>query len=275
VSPPTDPDHVCYLILGLAGSGRREVLIDLLSSLEPSNGPIALLTAAGEASSEADARLAALLTLSNWSLETREKDGMKVPFLVPEIPEGTRTLFILADGRAGPIDFIEGTARWLSGSKFRLARVLTVVNCAIAEREPSLAPWFEACIHFSDYILLNRREGVSNKWMSEFQRHYKEACHPGYFEFVKQGRVRNPAFVLLPEARRPSHVFDFEEREFEDELDAELMIETEDGDLIPVAKADMQDDEEAEQDPLLTEIYFLRTPSGKRLHALPDVSKIQ
>ena len=92
---------------------------------------------------------------------------------------------------------------------------------------------------------------------------------------MKQGRVRNPAFVLLAEARRPSLVFDFEDREVDEEFDAELMIETEEGDLIPAAKAGKQDEEEAEQDPLLTESYFLRTPSGKRLHALPDVSKIQ
>ena len=38
---------------------------------------------------------------------------------------------------------------------------------------PRNQAWIDACVHFSDVILLNRRQQVSNAWIQQLQAHYK------------------------------------------------------------------------------------------------------
>ena len=71
-----------------------------------------------------------------------------------------------------------------------LARVLCVVHCALAEKHPALLAWYDACVHFSDVVLLQRREGVANKWVSDFLKHYQDQFMPCLFETVKAGLAR-------------------------------------------------------------------------------------
>jgi hypothetical protein len=52
----------------------------------------------------------------------------------------------------------------------------------------------------------DRREGVANKWLSDFRAHFDGQFYPCLFELVKGGRVKNPALVLDPLARRMSHL---------------------------------------------------------------------
>ena len=86
--------------------------------------------------------------------------------------------------------------------------------------QPKALAWFEACIHFSDIVLLNRREGVDNRWLRDFEAKYKKACNPARFLLLKRGRVANPPDVLDPQARRLSLYFDelipIDEDEFDD-----------------------------------------------------------
>jgi G3E family GTPase len=86
-----------------------------------------------------------------------------------EMPADATHVFVVFDGRMNPVDQIEGFKAWLADRAAEVARVLCVVNCQLLEQNPKLFAWYEACIHFSDVVLLNRREGVPNKWISRLQ----------------------------------------------------------------------------------------------------------
>ena len=63
----------------------------------------------------------------------------------------------LAPATAIAIEFALACALELA---ITIARVITIVNCELAEKHSALLAWYEACVHFSDIVLLNRREGV-------------------------------------------------------------------------------------------------------------------
>jgi hypothetical protein len=146
-----------YLILGAPGSGRREVLADLIEAgLDESDRPAVMLEA-GEAADPADARLP---RLTRWTWQGEFIDGA--------LPPESGPVFFVTAGRANPVDQIEVFKAWIEAQGGELARVICVVHCALAEKHPALLAWYDACAHFSDVVLLNRREGVANKWVSDF-----------------------------------------------------------------------------------------------------------
>jgi hypothetical protein len=246
---PADKPLV-YLILGSAGSGRRQVLIDLLEDGLVTGDQPAVMLASSEVFDEADAKLP---TLVRWSWQ----DGL----IIGQRPASATHTFFIAEGRTNPVEQIEAFVAWLEAQGAQIGRVYTVVNCQLAEKHPALLAWYEACVHFSDIVLLNRRDGVANKWMSDFQAYFKKQFVPALFEFVKDGHVKNPALILDPQARRMSH-------EFDDEQD--WIFKTTEGEII-------DEDEETEGDEEVEatreeEPYFARDAAGRRVKRLPDIA---
>ena len=257
-----------YIILGAAGSGRREVLADLIANGLPEDACPAVLLSAAEAADPSDAQL---VPLGRWTWREGAIDAA-----LP--PEATHVFFV-TDGRQNPVDQMEALQKWLPAVQAEIGRVITVVNCRLAEQHPPLIAWYEACIHFSDVALLNQREGVANKWMSEFQLRFKELCYPCLFEFIKAGRVKNPLVVLDPQARRMSHIFDIDEWTGLDLEGVEFGTEDENGDEVvedqPEKKAgkgkaaeDDDDDWKPQIDP-----YFKLRLGGRRELEIPDIGK--
>jgi hypothetical protein len=244
--------RLVYLILGATGSGRRDVLADLAGEVEHGGDRAAVLLPAAEGAQPADATLP---RVAHW--EWQEGGG-----IAGSMPAEATHVFFVVDGRRNPVDQVEAFRGWAEAQGGEVARVVCVVDCQLAERHPPLLPWFEACIHFSDVVLLNRREGVENKWMSDFLTRFRKQFYPSVFEFVKDGRVKNPALVLEPQARRISHVFD-EERDwvFRDASGEEIdeQEETEAGEEIEATP---------EEDP-----YFERRMGGRRVRELPDIAR--
>src|SRR5690606_24285880 len=105
-------------------------------------------------------------------------------------------------------DFVEAFHAWLKDSGCELGRVLTVLDCELAIGQSHIFPWFDCCIHFSDVVLLAKREALSNRQIQDFLARYEEERYPALFERVKKGRVANPALVLAPQPRRISRIFD-------------------------------------------------------------------
>lgn len=240
-----------YLVLGAAGSGRREVLVDLIAGgLELSDQPLVLLSDR-EAADPADKQLP---NVQRW---TWRDEALVTPAL------GTAThVFLVADGRTNPVDQVEAFKPWLEANGAELARILVVVHCQLAEKTPALVAWYEACVHFADVVLLNRREDVPNKWLSDFQNRFKDQFYPCLIEFVKAGRVKNPVLTLDPQARRMSHYFD-EDTEWvradgvdEDEADEEMPEGEEEVEMV------------AEEDP-----YLIRDAANRRKKIIPDIAK--
>jgi hypothetical protein len=247
-----------YLVLGAAGSGRREILADLLTDGLAETDRPAVLLSDSEPPSPLDAKLGAV-TRWHWSPDT----GIEAEEIV-----GATHIFLVTDGRRNPVDQVEAFQTWLVTHGGELARILCVVNCRLVEQNPPLLVWYDACIHFADAVLLNRRDGVSNKWMGDFQARYKGKFYPCLFEMVKGGRVKNPALVLAAGALRLSQVFDkFDDEPSSDELDVEIGGEPdEEGDEAAAAEEDEED--EITEDP-----YFARLAGGRREKEIPDIAK--
>lgn len=247
---PTEKPLV-YLILGAAGSGRRAVLADLIEAGLGEGDRAAVLLATGETEAAVDAKLPGL---ARWAWQ----DGA----IAGQLPDGATHVFFVTDGRRNPVEQIEGFKAWLEAQGGELARVLCVVSCQLVEKNPPLLAWFDACVHFADVVLLNRREGVANKWLSDFQAHFKKQFLPCLFELVKGDRVKNPALVLVPEARRMSHFFDAEQDWIFTDAEGEVIEEDEE------AEGDEEIEATPEEDP-----YFVRDAAGRRKKKLPDIAK--
>ncbi|MFT3782938.1 MAG: hypothetical protein QM790_13100 [Nibricoccus sp.] len=245
-----------YLVLGAAGSGRREILVDLLADGLAEGDQSLVLVSDEEKGSEADSKLG----------RVRRWVWMDGQIGTPDnVLRGVTHAFFVADGRRNPVDQIEAFKAWLVSNNAELARVICIVNCQLAEKHRDLVAWYEACIHFSDVVLLNRREGVANKWMSDFQNRFKDQFFPCLFEFVKESRVKNPALILDPDARRVSQFFETSDLPF---VDAETEIEMGTGDDDEPEEIDDDDGEIVPEDP-----YMARRAGGRRVKELPDVAK--
>lgn len=241
-----------YIILGAAGAGRREIVADLIESGLDAEQKPAVWLSAGEVADAADARLGEIV---RWTLG---EDGQ----IVADWPTGATVGFFITDGRSlNPIDQLEALKPWIVAQGAEVARVLTVVHCQLASQDDRLLVWYDACGHFSDMLLLNRRDGVENKWMSDLRTRIQKQFMPCLIEVVKKGRVHNPALVLDTLPRRMSHWFDEEPHwaAFPG-VDADTVIEDEAGD-------DPDEALEAE-DP-----YFARHPSGRRIKEIPDIGE--
>jgi hypothetical protein len=113
-------------------------------------------------------------------------------------------------------------------------------------------------------VLLTGREGVGNKWLSDFQARFKDQFYPCLFELVKAGRVKNPPLILEPQSRRMSHLFDEVEWEILESEDSEEQLENDDDERETNEEIEVKQ----EIDP-----YFERVPGGRRIKELPDIAK--
>ncbi len=245
----SSPGPSVYFILGTPGSGRRALVRDLVENgLAPEEKALVLL-AESEAADPADAKLAALA-----NAEVRRWTWAE-PALPPvDLPAGA-TVFFLADSLASPIDQLEALKPWLEEHGATLARIFCVVDCQLAEKQPVLRQWFDACIHFADVVFLTRREGLANKWLSDFIKHFKDEFFPCHFVQVKtKGDLATPLVWLDPTPRRVSQYFD-------------------EGETYEIEGLETDDEEDDEEDTglLPPEPYFLRLSSGRREKEVPDI----
>jgi hypothetical protein len=241
-----------YLILGASGSGRREVLVDLIANGLDEIDRAAVIIAEEE---EADPVEARLLNVTRWAWN----DGA----IAGTLPADATHVFFVTDGRRNPVDQAEVFKAWVEEQGGEVARVICVVHSRLAEQNPPLLAWYDACVHFADVVLLNRREGVDNKWMTGFQTHFKKLFYPCLFEFVKEGRVKNAALILVPEARRMTHAFDEEQDWIFTNSAGAAIDEQED-----VGEGEDELEAKPEEDP-----YFERRMGGRRVKEIPDIAR--
>ncbi len=249
-----------YFILGTPGSGRRAIVRDLVENGFGADEKAVVLLAEGESADPADEKLAALdnVEVQRWVWTPPELPAVA-------LPDGA-AVFFLADSLASPIDQLEALKPWLQTQGAELARIFTVVDCALAAQQPVLRQWFDACIHFSDVVFLTNRAGVDNKWLSDFLKRFKDERYPCHFVQVKaKGDLPTPLVWLDPTARRVSQYF---EDDYVDLSDIVIeMGDDEDEDGEPV--------EPGEDDGLIPpEPYFVRQRSGRREREVPDIREL-
>ncbi len=238
-----------YLVLGLPGAGRHEVVGNLIGGALPDATGVAVWHPTNEPPTVGLEPKTPIQRLP-YSFQS----GAFIPTSQDESGREPEAVFFLTDGRASVIDQIEAFPAWLSSHGWELARILLVVDCTLAAAHPQVTEWHDACVHFSDVVLLNRREALSLKWAEQYQKKYAALRYPCLFIPVKKGRVDNSLLVLFPEPRRMSLTFD---------------------DIDPVDELDL-DEENLPEEPFTLENkvdpYFEKLLSGHRCKQVPDVN---
>jgi len=234
-----------YLIFGAPNSGRREVIFDLIEGGTTTTEQVLYFRPIGEATSAFDEQIEALENVSvvGWQL----KDCKVAHGKITAAPE---KIIFLAPGTSDPADCAEALKTWTDHNNCQIARLLTIVHCSLLAAQPKAKAWFDACIHFSDIVLLSQREEAGNKWVRDFETAYRKACTPARFVMIKKGRVANPAEVLDPEARRVSLYFD---------------------ELIPIEDDEFEDEHQPED--TKPDKYIKRLESGQRAKPIPHIEK--
>ncbi len=262
-----------YFVLGLPGSGRREVLLDLIDGGLPDAKTVAVFHAPEvDPSTEAAVALAAHpgVTFIPYTFTPGVRvvapPGFTVPLgtytegsfhAAPDAGADADAVFFLADALSSPIDQLEAFPTWLREHGWELTRVLLLVHCSLAADQPFVARWYEACAHFADCVLLNRRTPAAHVWMQDFRKLLGARHYPCHIALVKDGGVENAPLLLFPETRRASHAFDH--------VDPYEDLEDEDEEDLPEGPFAL----EQKVDP-----YFERLPSGHRKQPVPDLMKI-
>ena len=242
----SDSAPLVYLILGIPGSGRRDVLFDLLKDGINAKEQALYFRPEGEVDSPFDEQIEALdnVSIVDWKLADAKVTHGKIDAAPDKI-------IFLAPGTSDPADAAEALKTWSDQNRCEIARIITVVHSAFLSENSAAQAWFDACIHFSDIVLMNRREGVNNKWVKDFEVGYRKQFSPARFLLVKKGRVGNPLEVLEPEARRLSLYFD---------------------ELIPIEDDEFEDDEQPKD--TKPDKYIERLESGHRAYPVPDIKKL-
>jgi len=212
-----------YLILGPNGSGRRALLYDFIHSFE-SKSSILYFKHSDEEINDYDSSLDSLTEVRTvfWFVEDLKiKHG--------PITANPSCIFFIVPANIDLADFIEGIRGWLRKNNCQLTRIMTVINCRSLYENDTHNNWYDAAIHFSDMVLINKREGVSHKWINNMVSEKKKQNHPTRFELVKKNKVNNPNDVLDAQAFRTSLFFDelipIEEDEFDELLPEDIKID--------------------------------------------------
>lgn len=246
-----------YIILGAAGSGRREILLNLVETINQDKpSTVALFINRSEPSSPLDKRLH--LPPKHHCLAWEFQGNSKI--ISDSIPSSTSEVFFLTEGQTNPVDQIEDLKSWIMQNNLDLARIIVVVNCQLCYHQPAARAWFQCCIHFADIVLLNTRSDVPNQWVKEFLDSYKKDRYPCLFHYVKKGKVNLPEIVLFPEARRLSLIFDDLEA---DPFPSDIEIE-----------GDLHLDKENNVSNLDSDLYLARYPNGRRVKRIPDIRSL-
>ena len=225
-----------YLILGSPHSGRREIIYDLIEGGIDPQKKVRVYTSAQESSCPYDEKLSRAENIERlqWNLT---ENAIQATNISPEVDY----TFFITEGKSDPIEQIEKFQQWLTNQPASLARIISIVHCALAFEHDALRPWLEGCVHFSDCVLLNYRAGIPDNWVKNFKEHYEKQCYPCLFEYVKKGKVANPALILSPEPRRLSLAFD------------------------NITDADLEED--------AVDPYFERLGNGSRKKPLPNIKE--
>ena len=118
--------------------------------------------------------------------------------------------FLLINGFTNPIDWLEEMQQALFKNNFKLGRIIFLLDMIRLSKNPQWISWAQACIHFSDVVLMNNVEGVTKKWLKEFKEPYVKDCYPCLFVPLKGEQASNPALVLEALPLRISQAFDIE-----------------------------------------------------------------
>lgn len=249
-------DFDIFLVLGLPGSGRMDCVHDILDGYYPKDQKISVLI------DESD----------HWELKPQDNleliqyrlDGGKLLF-PSGIPQSNK-IFILNPSTGYIVDFLETVQHWCRNKKLLVSRVITMAHMQKIIANEKIARWYHVLIHFSDVVFLNHRNDIKDKEIRAFTEKYnKKESLPCLFDFVKKGRIKNPALAVEGSPRRISQAFDEEEYHFEF---GDVLI-TDENDQIIEDETEITSEFQNAPEP-----YFERLPGGRRKIDVPKTESL-
>ncbi|MFP4352648.1 MAG: hypothetical protein ACLFRP_07900 [Puniceicoccaceae bacterium] len=140
-------------------------------------------------------------TIGEWTLA----DGA-VLFSEPLTSDRTN---VLVYGRPEfPDDLFEGLVDLFRAERCEMGRIVTQVHAGWGSGHEETKAWYDACIHFSDLVLIDNREEVPDAWVREFRERYLKLRYPCHFDLVRKGLPKHPEWFFDSQPRRLSLVFD-------------------------------------------------------------------
>jgi len=126
-------------------------------------------------------------------------------------PDSPGAAFILLDPRQSPVHQLEYLAGNLKKCLIEPVKIITLVNCAATGVNSKLRSYLDACIYYSDIILLGNRMDIPKSFTRDYEKHYERNCYPCLFMLLKgPGIPSHPQEILTPGTRRISQLFDLE-----------------------------------------------------------------
>jgi len=229
------------LFLGIAGTGREEVLARLIRGSLTSDEEVTLFLP--ESLSPVD-WLSERCQVRRWRLES----GSGGLSLDPQEKESD-WLILVGDGGLSPVPLLESMAApGPETSPFWPNRVVTLVDAGVASREPAVSEWYDGAAHFSDLVLVQGLGAETDAWVQQFEGRLQRNCWPCLVDRVRKGQPKHPDWAFDPVPRRLSQLF---------EEKADLLADEEDG------------EEERVEDP-----FIERNPAGGYRRPFPDLSSL-
>ena len=143
-----------------------------------------------------------------YTIETYEPEAAAWVFN----PDAEGSAFILVDPRHSPVPQLEKMASDLRKCLLEPVKICTCVDCQAAENEPRLQKFYDACLYYSDIVLLGHRGGASKRFLRDYQKAFERKCYPCVFLLLKgAGEPSDALEILTPGTRRLSQMFDLPE----------------------------------------------------------------
>lgn len=193
-----------YLIFGTRNSGRRELLHDLLEDFNDADSTLYFRDSETPAE-EIDRILESKETLHHCDFALNH---CKITYTAITLKASPEKIFFLPDDTRDPADCIEALKAWLNKNQCQLTRIITLAHCQKIFESKVIDEWHQACMHFSDFVLLNQQDVVDKKWLNTWLGTLKKQFHPTRFEFIKKNKVHNPSDLLDHQVYRNSLYFD-------------------------------------------------------------------
>lgn len=124
------------------------------------------------------------------------------------------THFIVLSPRSPLIPQLEALASAFQEARIEPVKVVTCVDTEAAQAHAPLRTWLEACIYYSDIVLLGNRTDQTKAFLRQFQKSFERQCYPCRFLLLKgPGHPDRPMEILAPFTQRLSQLFDLPEPE--------------------------------------------------------------
>lgn len=154
-----------------------------------------------------------------------------------------------------PMDWLESMLPRIQSGDWEVTRVITLVDTKLAIESSEARRWYQACIHFSDLVLLGNRDGLNPKDVAGFQEYFEKERYPCHFDLVKNGIPKHPSWMLDSQPRRLSLVFDPPELTGHD---------------LPVWEDEEEDEDGLDEDmDRYVDPYLEKNHSGERVRRVP------